>query len=53
MPNQLRQGIERLRQYYIQELVEGGVDKTSDSKLNSMTLSELEKIFGKEFPPKN
>jgi hypothetical protein len=53
MSNQLRRGIETLRQHYIQKLIEGGIYKASDLQLFSMTLSELEKIFEKEFPPKH
>jgi hypothetical protein len=52
MPNQLRRGMENLKQFYINKLVTSGIYHTSDKELYSFTLSELESIVKKEFTPK-
>lgn len=53
MTNQLRKGIETLKLFYINRLVESGLFNASDDDLHSLTLSELQTIFKKTFPPKN
>lgn len=45
MSNQLRQAIEKARQYYITKLVEAGVFNYSEQQLYKLTLTELEDIY--------
>ncbi|MDQ0200536.1 Fur-regulated basic protein FbpA [Neobacillus ginsengisoli] len=52
MPNQLRRGMESLKQFYINKLVASGIYHTSDKELHSFTLSELKSIVKKECTPK-
>jgi len=52
MSNQLRKGVETLRLFYINRLIESGLYKDSDNELISLTLSELQYIFKKAFPIK-
>lgn len=53
MTNQLRKGVETLKLFYINRLIESGLYYASEDELHSLTLSELESIFKKTFPPKN
>lgn len=53
MANQLRKGVELLRNYYIKKIMKFGMENTSENQLHSLTLSELEKIFRKLNPHKN
>jgi hypothetical protein len=53
MTNQLRKGVETLKLFYINRLIESGLYNASDDDLHSRTLSELQIIFNKTFPPKN
>ncbi|WP_419954193.1 Fur-regulated basic protein FbpA [Neobacillus niacini] len=52
MKNQLRKGIETLKLFYINRLIESGLYNASDDELHSLTLSELQTIFKKTFPLK-
>jgi hypothetical protein len=52
MTNQLRKGVETLKLFYINRLMESGLYNASDYDLHSLTLSELQTIFKKTFPPK-
>ncbi|HYK71996.1 MAG TPA: Fur-regulated basic protein FbpA [Pseudoneobacillus sp.] len=45
MSHQLRQAIEKAREYYIEKLLEVGVYKLSEHQLYELTLSELESIY--------
>ncbi|WHY01602.1 Fur-regulated basic protein FbpA [Neobacillus sp. DY30] len=53
MTNQLRKGVETLKLFYINRLIESGLYNASDDDLYSLTLSELQIIFKKTFPQKN
>jgi hypothetical protein len=53
MSNRLRKGVETLKLFYINRLIESGLYNASDDDLHSLTLSELQNIFKKTFPPKN
>jgi hypothetical protein len=53
MTNQLRKGVETLKLFYINRLIESGLYNASDDDLHSRTLSELQIIFNKTFPQKN
>lgn len=53
MTNQLRKGVETLKLFYINRLIESGLYNASDDDLHSLTLSELQTIFKKAFPQKN
>lgn len=50
MSNQLRKGVEKLKLYYINQLIQLDYYSASKQKLHSLTLSELEDIFKKVFP---
>lgn len=50
MANQLRKGVETLKLFYINKLIETG--HASEHELHSLTLGELEKIFKKVIPQK-
>ncbi|MGX6444829.1 Fur-regulated basic protein FbpA [Neobacillus sp. K501] len=50
MTNQLRKGVETLKLFYINRLMESGEFNASKHQLHSLTLSELETIFNKLFP---
>lgn len=52
MTNQLRKGIETLKLFYINRLIESGLYNASDDDLHSLTLSELQNIFKKDILPK-
>jgi hypothetical protein len=52
MTNQLRKGVETLKLFYINRLIESGLFNTSHHELNSLTLSELENICKKTISPK-
>lgn len=52
MTNQLRKGVETLKLFYINRLIESGLYNASDDDLYSLTLSELQMIFKKTFPQK-
>ncbi|WP_081954708.1 Fur-regulated basic protein FbpA [Neobacillus niacini] len=52
MTNQLRKGVETLKLFYINRLFESGLYNASEHDLHSLTLSELQTIFIKTFPPK-
>ncbi|WP_420491678.1 Fur-regulated basic protein FbpA [Neobacillus drentensis] len=47
----LRDGIERLRNFYIKKLLESGILQSSDPKITSLTISELAGIYKKTFSP--
>jgi Fur-regulated basic protein A len=49
MTNQLRKGVETLKLFYINRLIESDQYKTSKQQLHSLTLTELEIIFKKIF----
>ncbi|MDM5328773.1 Fur-regulated basic protein FbpA [Neobacillus sp. CF12] len=53
MTNRLRKGVETLKLFYINRLIESGLYQASDHSLHSLTLSELQSIFKKTFPRKN
>lgn len=53
MTNRLRKGVETLKLFYINRLIESGLYQASDLSLHSLTLSELQSIFKKTFPRKN
>lgn len=53
MSNQLRRGIEILREHYIKRLLKSGLVNAHDHKLDTLTLSELEMIVRKTLPQKN
>ncbi|MEH7011645.1 Fur-regulated basic protein FbpA [Neobacillus niacini] len=48
----MRKGVETLKLFYINRLIESGFYNASDHELHSLTLSELQSIFKKTFPPK-
>jgi hypothetical protein len=52
LSNQLRKGVETLKLFYINRLIESGLYDASEHELNSLTLSELDNIFKKVFPSK-
>jgi hypothetical protein len=52
LSNQLRRGIEILREHYIKRLLKSGLVNAHDHKLDTLTLSELEMIVRKTLPPK-
>jgi hypothetical protein len=53
LSNQLRKGVETLKLFYINRLIESGLYNATDDDLHSRTLSELQIIFNKTFPQKN
>jgi hypothetical protein len=52
LSNQLRKGVETLKLFYINRLIESGLYDASEHELYSLTLSELDNIFKKVFPSK-
>ncbi|MDQ1004819.1 hypothetical protein QFZ28_005359 [Neobacillus niacini] len=50
MTNRLRKGVETLKLFYINRLIESGLYNASDDDLHSLTLSELQNIFKKHSP---
>jgi predicted transcriptional regulator len=52
LSNQLRRGIDILREHYIKTLLKSGLVNAYDRELYSLTLSELEMIVRKTLPPK-
>jgi hypothetical protein len=52
LSNQLRKGVETLKLFYINRLIESGLYDASEHELTSLTLSELDNIFKKVFPSK-
>jgi hypothetical protein len=52
LSNQLRRGIEILREHYIKRLIKSGLVNAYDHELNNLTISELEMIVRKTLPPK-
>ncbi|MFP7299207.1 Fur-regulated basic protein FbpA [Neobacillus niacini] len=52
MTNQLRKGVETLKLFYINRLIDSGLYNASNHNLDSLTLSELQSIFQKTFPVK-
>jgi recombinational DNA repair protein (RecF pathway) len=52
MSNQLRKGVETLRLFYINRLIESVQYRDSSHELYSLTLSELKSIYIKTFPAK-
>ncbi|WP_369075752.1 Fur-regulated basic protein FbpA [Neobacillus bataviensis] len=48
-----RDGIEKLRTFYIKRLLESGTLQSTDPKLTSLTISELKGIYKKAFSPDN
>ncbi len=42
--NYLRNAVEKMKQYYIKRLVDGGVIKDTDGSIQSLTLTELEAL---------
>ncbi|MCP8615382.1 Fur-regulated basic protein FbpA [Salirhabdus salicampi] len=47
MQNYLREAVEKLRNYYIDQLIEAGLYIKSDREVYSLTLSELQSIVKK------
>ncbi|WP_442598346.1 Fur-regulated basic protein FbpA [Neobacillus sp. D3-1R] len=47
MSNQLRQAVEKAREYYIEKLIEAGVYKHSEQQLYELTLSEMKQLYKK------
>ncbi|WP_083652297.1 Fur-regulated basic protein FbpA [Bacillus sp. MRMR6] len=52
MANQLRKGVETLKLFYINKLLNSDNYKVSYHELNTLTLSELENLYRKVFIPK-
>ncbi|MEW9050871.1 MAG: Fur-regulated basic protein FbpA [Neobacillus sp.] len=52
MANQLRKGVETLKLFYINKLVNSDYYKVAYHELDSLTLSELEMLYRKVFIPK-
>ncbi len=53
MGKHFRDGIEKLRTFYIKRLLESGTLQSTDPKLTSLTISELKGIYKKAFSPDN
>ncbi|WP_354669992.1 Fur-regulated basic protein FbpA [Paenibacillus sp. BSR1-1] len=51
MGKHFRDGIEKLRNFYIKRLLESGILQSTDPKLTSLTISELKGIYKKAFSP--
>jgi hypothetical protein len=47
MKNHLRDAVEKMREYYIQRLIESGVYNQEDEDLYKLTLTELKSIVNK------
>jgi len=50
--NQLRKGIETLKLFYINKLIQSNLYHGFEEELYSLTLSELEDLVKKEIPQK-
>ncbi|MGG3468277.1 Fur-regulated basic protein FbpA [Neobacillus pocheonensis] len=53
MGKQLRNGLGQLRDFYMKRLLDSGILQSSDPKLTSFTISELEAIYKKNLSPNN
>lgn len=53
MSNQLRNGIEKKKAFYLKQLIAAGFLKVSDTQSHTFTLSELEHIFNTLAKPKS
>ncbi|MCM3693816.1 hypothetical protein M3189_21205 [Neobacillus niacini] len=52
MTNQLRKGVETLKLFYINGLIESDHYNASNHNLHSLTFNEIQSIFQKTFPQK-
>ncbi|MBB6452464.1 TRAP-type uncharacterized transport system substrate-binding protein [Salirhabdus euzebyi] len=47
MKNQLREAVDKVRSFYIQQLIDAGVYTDKDEEIHTLTLTELKLIFNK------
>nr|WP_263323269.1 hypothetical protein [Neobacillus sp. Marseille-Q6967] len=52
MSKQLRKGVETLKLFYINQIIQSDPDSTTVEELHSYTLSELDNLFKKIYPSK-
>jgi hypothetical protein len=52
MEKLLEKGLQRVKQFYIEQLVKTGNYQTKDKELSSMTISELKNMYQQELKPK-
>jgi hypothetical protein len=53
MEKLLEKGLQRVKQFYIDQLVKAGVYQPKDKDLDSMTISELKYMYQQEAVPRH